>query len=177
MKHKFASTVVLILLSATGGLLATGDESTDAPERVSRVSLNAQRAQATILHEAMHAALRVTHDRYYREDEGLMIPAAAMKEVFADLKKRQNLTLRWLVVDGQAMNTDHEAQNDFEKAAVAALKSGKSSYEQVQGAAYRRVAPITLSNHCLKCHVPDRKNTKDRQAGLIVSIPLEAGSD
>ncbi|MCA9043870.1 MAG: hypothetical protein KDA69_06090, partial [Planctomycetaceae bacterium] len=36
----------------------------------------------------------------------------------------------------------------------------------------RRAAPITLSNQYLKCHVPDRKSTEDRQAGLIISIPV-----
>jgi hypothetical protein len=38
---------------------------------------------------------------------------------------------------------------------------------------YRRAGPITLTNHCLKCHVPDRKSTKNRTAGLIISVPLQ----
>ena len=36
-----------------------------------------------------------------------------------------------------------------------------------------RAAPITLTNHCLKCHVPDRKSTEDRTAGLIISMPVQ----
>ncbi|MEZ6132932.1 MAG: DUF3365 domain-containing protein [Planctomycetaceae bacterium] len=137
------------------------------------VTLSAAKLQAAALHEAMHSALRVTHDRFYREDEGLPIPAATLKEVFADLKQKQNITLRWLVVEGQAMNTDHVAQDDFEREAVAALKSGRPHLDKVQDGIYRRAGPITLSNHCLKCHVPDRRSTDDRTAGLLISIPIQ----
>ncbi|MCB9952671.1 MAG: hypothetical protein H6824_16985 [Planctomycetaceae bacterium] len=56
--------------------------------------------------------------------------------------------------------------------AVEALKAGKPSHEQIQNGILRRAAPITLSNQCLKCHVPDRKSTEDRKAGLIISIPV-----
>lgn len=135
-------------------------------------SIETARQIATILHESMHSALQITHDRYYREDEGLMIPAAALQEVFDEIESKRKITLRWLVVEGQAMNIDHEANDDFEKAAVKALISGKASHEETTATIYRRAAPITLSNHCLKCHVPDRRNTNDRKAGLIVSIPI-----
>ncbi len=32
---------------------------------------------------------------------------------------------------------------------------------------------ITLSGECLKCHVPDRTDLKDRAAGLVISVPLK----
>jgi hypothetical protein len=118
----------------------------------------------------MHSTLRVTHDRYYVEDEGLPIPAAVLKEVFADIKDTQNITLRWLAVEGKAMNTDHKAQDTFEKDAV---KAGKKVYEQTAEGVYRRAGVITLENHCLKCHVPDRRSTRDRTAGLLILIPVE----
>lgn len=137
------------------------------------VTVETARIQAASLHDALHAALQLTHDRFYREDEGLPIPAAVLKEVFAELKQKQNITLRWLVVEGQAMNTDHEAKTDFQREAVAALKSGKLVHEQVTDRIYRRAGAITLSNHCLKCHVPDRRNTRDRTAGLLITIPLK----
>lgn len=138
--------------------------------------ITAQRQQAEVLHSAMHSALRVVHDRYYREDEALMIPAAALKEVFNDVEKKHHVQFRWLVVEGQAMNVDHAAKTDFEKAAVQALKSGKGFLETTESDMYRRAAPIALNNHCLKCHMPDRKSTRDRTAGLIISVPLAPGS-
>lgn len=130
------------------------------------------RRQADILHTSIHATLQVVHDRYYREDEGLPIPAAIMGDVFKELETQQNVTLRWLAVEGLAMNTDHLPQDSFETEAVKSLKSGRPYHEQSEGGLYRRAAPITLSSHCLKCHMPDRKSTNDRIAGLIIAIPV-----
>lgn len=70
------------------------------------------------------------------------------------------------------MNSDHKPRNLFEIDAVNALKSGKREYERVENGVYRRAGSITLTNHCLKCHVPDRKTTENRTAGLIVAIPI-----
>ena len=130
------------------------------------------RRQAEILHDMLHSTLQHVHHRFYREDEGLLLPAAVMKDVFADVEKQQGIQLRWLAVEGQAMNTDHKPQNEFEHAAVKALAAGEPSYEQIENSAYHRAGPITLGNHCLKCHVPDRKSTEDRTAGLMITIPI-----
>ncbi|MBL8813159.1 MAG: DUF3365 domain-containing protein [Planctomycetaceae bacterium] len=135
-------------------------------------TLEIPRRQAEVLHSAMHSALRVVHDRYYKEDEGLTIPAAALEEVFQDVQNEHRVQFRWLVVEGQAMNVDHSAKTDFEKDAVKALKEGKPFLETTEDNMYRRAGPITLTNHCLKCHLPDRKSTKNRTAGLIISVPL-----
>jgi len=121
----------------------------------------------------MHSTLHIVHHRYYHEDEGLLLPAATLKEVFAALEKEQQITLRWLAVEGQVMNTDHAARDDFEHEAVKALHADKPSYERIENGVFRRAAPITLTNQCLKCHVPDRKSTEDRTAGLIISIPVQ----
>ena len=120
----------------------------------------------------MHATLQVVHHRLYREDEGLPLPAAALKEVFAEIEQEQQIKLRWLAVDGTAMNEDHKPRNAFERAAFDALKRGQSAFEQAENGVYRRAGPITLRNHCLKCHVPDRMSTENRTAGLIIEIPV-----
>lgn len=150
------------------------DDSKKKRKDVERVSVDEARRQAKLLHTSMHAALQLMHHRYYREDAGLPIPAAVTKDVFAELADESPVTLRWLVVEGQAMNTDHLAQSEFEKQAVAALTAGQNSVEEVEDGMYRRAGPISLTSHCLKCHVPDRKSTRDRKAGLIVSIPVSA---
>lgn len=155
------------------------DEASPAKPRsqstteIPRATTQQARRQAEILHTSIHATLQVVHDRYYREDEGLPIPAAIMGDVFKALETEQNVRLRWLAVDGLAMNTDHLPQDSFETEAVKSLKSGKPVHEQSENGLYRRAAPITLSSHCLKCHMPDRKSTNDRTAGLIIAIPVE----
>jgi hypothetical protein len=136
-------------------------------------SVEEARRLAELLHAAMHSTLHAVHQRYYREDEGLPIPAATLKEVFAEFEQEQQIKLRWLVVEGQAMNSDHEPQGSFENEAVQALKAGKPAFERAENGIYRRAGGIALTNHCLKCHVPDRKSTEQRTAGLIISIPLQ----
>ena len=137
-------------------------------------TVNEARRQAEILHSTLHSSLRVIHDRYYTEDEGLPIPAAILGEVFKDVEAEQKVKLRWLAVEGLAMNSDHRPADEFERQAADKLKSGERSHENTADGIYRRAAPITLSSHCLKCHMPDRKSTRDRVAGLIISIPVVA---
>lgn len=153
---------------------ATVSQSVSGPKDARPVlTTDEARSRAKLLHAAIRSTLRVVHDRYYREDEALPIPAAAMGEIFKDIESMEHIKLRWLAVEGQAMNTDHVAQDAFEAEAVNALKAGKPSHEEATEHIYRRAAPITLSNHCLKCHMPDRKSTKDRTAGLIIAIPIK----
>lgn len=128
--------------------------------------------EADVLHDVLHDTLQIVHHRYYKEDEGLELPAGTMREVFADIEQEHQVKLRWLVVEGQAMNSDHVARDDFERAAVQALVSGKKKHETIDEGYYRRAGAITLSNVCLKCHVPDRRSTENRIAGLLISIPV-----
>ena len=148
------------------------EPGSQSPAETAESTTQQARRQAEILHTSIHATLQVVHDRYYREDEGLPIPAAILGEVFRELEAAQKVKLRWLAVEGLAMNTDHQPQDTFETEAVKSLKSGKPFHEQSENGLYRRAAPITLSSHCLKCHMPDRKSTDDRRAGLMIAIPV-----
>lgn len=135
-------------------------------------TLQELRVRAQLLHETLHAALQIVHHEYYREDEGLAIPAATMKKVFREVEARHQIRLRWLAVNAKAMNNDHEPVNDFERQAVQALSSGRTEHEAAQDGVYRRAATIRLSSECLKCHLPDRTSTADRAAGLLIEFPM-----
>lgn len=163
----------IIICSCTGCPVPADEPTTASIDKTPTPTLQQARRQAEILHTSLHATLQVVHDRYYREDEGLPIPASIMADVFRELEDQQNIKLRWLAVEGLAMNTDHRPQTSFEDEASESLKSGKQFHEQTENGIYQRVAPITLSGHCLKCHVPDRKNTRNRVAGLIIAIPFQ----
>ena len=89
------------------------------------------RRQAKILHTALHSTLQIVHHRYYHEDQSMPLPAATLKDVFAELEEEEGIKLRWLAVDGKAMNVTHEPQNTFEIQAVKALKSGKDEFELI----------------------------------------------
>lgn len=164
------------VLIASTAWVAAKDDAAQAKDVVSaeRQRTPEQAAvEAELLHDLMHDTLQLVHHRYYKEDEGLELPAATLREIFESNAKKHQVRLRWLVVEGQAMNTDHVARDDFERAAVQALRNGADKFEAIENGVYRRAGPITLSNVCLKCHVPDRRNTKDRIAGLLISIPVK----
>ena len=130
------------------------------------------RGRAKLLYETLQGMLQVVHHEYYREDEKLPIPARTFKKVFRELSDRHKVEVRWLVVNAAAMNQEHNPQNDFEKKAVAAISSGAEEYELAENGIYRRAGVITLTSECLKCHVPNRTSTKNRAAGLVISMPI-----
>ncbi len=142
-------------------------------ERAPFPSETEARSRARLLHETLHATLQIVHHEYYREDEGLKIPAATLKSVFRELAERQKVEVQWLAVDGQAMNDDHKPRNAFEKAAVEALAAGKNEFEQTEKGVYRFAGAISLTSECLKCHAPNRTSNKTLTAGLVVILPLE----
>lgn len=134
--------------------------------------LQEARGRARLLHDALHATLQIVHRRFYREDEGLPIPARTLQAVFDILDQDQKIQLRWISVNAQAMNVDHEPRDDFEKRAAQALAAGKPEYESVEPGVYRHAGAVTLSSECLKCHLPQRTSTEARAAGLVISIPV-----
>ena len=185
--NRTSKTIWLVLLIATGILLATigadatppGNSSegssgklTAETKAASRPSVDEARGRARLLHETIQAMLQVVHNEYYREDEKLPIPARTFKKVFRELADNQKVEVRWLAVTGQAMNQDHNPQNDFEKNAVTAIASGAEEFELTENGVYRHAGVITLISECLKCHVPNRTNLKNRAAGLVIAMPI-----
>ena len=162
----------LACLAAAGFALTLLGAAAMFPGAKSNLSAEEARQRARLLHGTIHDTLQVVHARYFREGERLAIPAAAMRDVFDTIEDRDGVTLRWLVVDGSAMNVDHRPQDAFEKEAAAALASGKPEHEQASGGVYRYAGPITLRAECLKCHLPSRSSNKERTAGLLISMPL-----
>ena len=167
--------VSLVGLVSAQFVRADGDSPAQTPDvsAAQRLPTAAEaRAQAELLHESVHATLHAIHRQYFRNDEKDAIPATTLKSVFRELARRRKVELRWLSVNAQAMNVDHEAKTPFEKEAVEALAAGTESFERTEGGVYRRVAAITLSSECLKCHLPTRSDTRDRLAGLLIALPV-----
>ena len=148
-------------------------EPSQAPAKEDLPTVKEARARAKLLHETFRTTLDVVHHQFYREDEGLPIPAFTLKSVFEELERSQKVELRWLAVNAEPMNVDHVAKSDFEKKAVQAIAAGQESYELAEGGVYRSVGAITLTSDCLKCHVPNRTSTRNRLAGLSISLRVK----
>jgi hypothetical protein len=156
-----------LTLTHLGSASVLPDEpANDAP------SVAEARQRARLLHGTIHDTLQIVHARYFREGERLAIPAAALKVVFKEVEGRDGVKLRWLAVDGRAMNIDHEPKDEFEKEAARALASGKDEHDLSADGVYRYAGPITLRAECLKCHLPGRSSNKSRTAGLLISMPV-----
>lgn len=146
-------------------------DQTPPPEPLPTLAV--ARGQARLLHAALSKTLQAVHHEYYREDEGLTLPAATLRNVFDEMARDQRVELRWLAVNAKAMNIDHNPRDAFEKQAVAALAAGKGSYDSSTAGVFRHVGPIALTSDCLKCHQPNRTSTQTRLAGLLIAIPFD----
>lgn len=159
------------LLDADEPSAATG-KSDDAQRP--HPSVAEARGRAELLHESIHATLQAVHHQYFSEDEGIVIPAITLKSVFRELARHQQVEVRWLAVNAQAMNVDHEPRDDFEKAAAKAIAAGADHFDAAENGMYRRVGAITLESECLKCHLPTRNSVTERAAGLFIAMPVKA---
>jgi hypothetical protein len=135
-------------------------------------SAHEARWRARILHETIHGALQVMHRDFFDADQSHTLPSRSLEDVFHELATSYGVKLRWLAVNADALNADHRAKNEFERAAVLALAAGKEEFEQTTDGAYRFVGSVRLASQCLKCHVPRRTSTQDRVAGLVIAMPL-----
>lgn len=131
------------------------------------------RSRARLLYETIRGTLQVVHRDFFDDDNAHAIPSASLEDVFDELGVSYGVDLKWLIVETDIVNVDHQPEDDFEKAAVKVLKEGKLRHEAVESDRYRFAGPIRLASQCLKCHVKNRTSTEDRTAGLLISMPIE----
>ena len=159
----------------SGNELNTAEKSgsTEKSDDEKRVSVKVARERAKLAHNIYSATLDVMHHRYFRDDRAT-VPARAMEEVFAEIALAENIKANWIAVNATAMSINHRPANDFEKQAAKAIASGKSEYELVEDAVYRRAEGISLMNRgCLACHVGFGASGKTKRfAGLVITIPV-----
>lgn len=169
------SVILWLALVVVSMTLSAADEPADATNvtRTLPIPVAEARRQAELLHETFHATLQAIHQTYYRNDQGMTVPAVSMKSVFRELEERRKLEIRWLAINAQAMNIEHQPKTEFEKEAAKAIAKGDEQFEVIEGNVYRHVGAITLQSECLKCHLPNRTSNKSRLAGLVISIPLQ----
>lgn len=175
MKNKFSAFGSIVLLAIVVMVLRAEDVVEPAAGRVVSPagSLQDARNRAMLLHETIHGTLQVVHRDFFDEDDAHVIPSASLEDVFDAMADSFQVEIKWLVVNTDVVNVDHRPSDEFEHAAVAALAAGKPYFDQAESDRYRFAGPIRLASQCLKCHVKNRTNTKDRTAGLLISMPME----
>lgn len=150
------------------------DEKRSEPQAESMPASNAfeARARAMMLHEMVRGTLQVVHRDFFDEDDAHAIPSASLEDVFHEMGKSYDMRFKWLIVNTDVVNVDHQAENAFERSAVKALAAGEPFADETTENRYRFAGPIRLRSQCLKCHVKRRTDNEDRTAGLVITIPI-----
>lgn len=166
-----------VMIAAAGlsqlGAVHGGEPPKENAGSNSRIAVEIARDRAENMHEVYEATLEMLHHRYFHRDRSLL-PARAMEDIFADMKRRTNVDARWISVNTKAMNIDHEPKSDFEKQAAKEIAAGKPDFESVDTEVYRRATAIPLKAGCVGCHAGAfaASSKTPRFAGLVISVPL-----
>lgn len=132
------------------------------------------RSRAKLLHEMARGSLQIMHRDFFDEENTHAIPSASLEDVFHEMAKSYDVQMKWLTVNTDLVNVDHQAKSDFEKAAVKELAAGKQMAEKIEERSYQYAGAIRLGSQCLKCHVQRRTSNEDRTAGVVITMPILA---
>lgn len=128
------------------------------------------RQQVKMLDDIYKTAVVAITDKYVHKETDLPAATVAMG-LFDAMKKKGWHDSRLIDASGHPYNDNNVAKDDFEKAAVKAITSGKPYYEQVvkvDGKQRLRAAtpvPVVMKK-CTMCH----ENYKDAKEGAAIGI-------
>ena len=160
--------------------LVQGDEKQSTSQSKSQIeisppsTLEEARSRAKLLHEMVRGALQIMHRDFFDEEDAHAIPSASLEDVFHEMGKSYDVQMKWLTVNTDLVNVDHQAKSAFEKAAVKELAAGKQMAEKIEERSYQYAGAIRLGSQCLKCHVQRRTSNEDRTAGVVITMPVLA---
>lgn len=135
------------------------------------------RQRAELMH-AIHAeTLHVMHERYFHGARAI-VPARAMEDIFATLKRQSGVQTRWMSVNVRAMSLHHEPKTEFELEAAKEIAAGKPAFESIADGYYHRAGAIPMTAGCVACHDGFGKppTAAPKFAALVISIPLPSDS-
>lgn len=175
---KFCTLVLVGCMLIGVARITAGDDGSTSAESSSIIeppqSVTEARSRAKLLHEMVRGTLQVVHRDFFDEDNAHAIPSSSLEDVFHEMERGYDVTLKWLTVNTDVVNVDHQAEGDFELQAVKKLAAGSPFVEASEENRYRFAGAIRLRSQCLKCHVKRRTNNDDRTAGLLIAMPLAA---
>jgi hypothetical protein len=97
---------------------------------------------------------------------------SAFQKLFEAMRKKGHHDVRLLDATGQPYDDANLPRDEFEKAAIAALKAGKPTYEQVvttEGKRYLKIAtpiPVVMQK-CTLCHPAYEKAAAGAPIGAL----------
>jgi hypothetical protein len=155
--------VAMALAAAVGGLWpAPGSVAQEkaaqekAAQKPADPAVERARKQVQMLDDLYKTAIVLITEHYVEEDSDLAA-GSAFQALFKAMKDKGYHEVRLLDATGEPYEAKNAPSDDFEKAAIAALKSGAKGHEQIvekNGQRYLRVAtpiPVVMKK-CVLCH-------------------------
>jgi len=158
----------LVAALSTACLLA-GITAQDKPAEDPAVTRT--RKQVLMLDDLYKTAIVLITENYVDEKSDLAA-GAAFQKLFEGMRKKGHHDVRLLDATGEPYNDKNLPRDDFEKAAIAALKAGKPTYEQVvekDGKRHLRLAtpiPVVMKK-CTLCHPAYEKAAPGQAIGAL----------
>ena len=119
------------LVAALAGVLVwSSSQAEDKPAEDAAVART--RKQVKMLDDLYKTVIVMITENYVTEKSDLAA-GAAFQHVFAAMKKAGHHEVRLLDATGEPYEDKNVAKDEFEKAAIAALKAGKPGFEQIVG--------------------------------------------
>jgi hypothetical protein len=176
LSHRRLGLALLVVVAAGAALLGwrtpagTAGDATPDDAAVERA-----RATVQMLDDMNKGYVVHITDTYVKAQE--RTPAAKVaKKVFKLMEQKGWGTTRLLDATGEPVNKDNLPRSEFEKRAVAQLKSGKSYFEEVgskDGKPVLRAATVVpaVMRECVHCHQGVKEG--ELLGALVYEVPVK----
>jgi hypothetical protein len=145
-----SAAVAILVLGIWTASGAVAEEKKEDP------SITRTRRQAEML-DTLYKTAIVLITTHYVDEKSDLAAGDAFQALFKTMKEKAYHEVRLLDATGEPYDADNSPKDDFEKAAIAALKGGAATHEQViekEGKRFLRVAtpiPVVMKK-CTLCH-------------------------
>jgi len=130
----------------------------DPPPTPQQPVTAAEARKLTRMMDDIYVAAVLTTHRMYAREPGTAAAVAWGKQVIRQVNRKGWPEARIFGAPERILNPDNLPATDFEKAALAAFRSGKKSFEQTAGGRYRYATAIPVTEaSCLSCHVKNKE--------------------
>ena len=167
---------VLASVALTGlAALALGPRLWADKPQVDEAALERARTTVKMLDD-LHKGYVVNITATYVEGQDKAPAAKVAKKVFKHMEAKGWGTGRLVDATGEPINKDNAPRTDFEKRAIAQLKTGKPYYDEVasrDGKPVLRAATVVpvVMKQCLACHEGHKEG--DLIGALVYEVPIK----
>jgi hypothetical protein len=162
------TSLTLVLIGAAAGLIDGLAAQEQKPEDA---AISRTRKQVLMLDDLYKSAIVLITENYVTENTDLAA-GVAFQKLFEAMRKKGHHDVRLLDATGEPYNAKNSPRDEFEKAAIAALKGGKPYYEEISeqnGKRMLRAAtaiPVVMKK-CTMCHPAYEKAASGQAIGAL----------